>query len=119
MKKHLMKILVLILLIAIFGCATPGMVMDRNNNNLLTLEMGMTKNQVMEIMDKPDLNEAYKSLYGKNMCIFFYYTQRQRSDWSVTKDECTPVVFENGQLIGWGSEFYEIRKNVDITIRED
>jgi len=43
MKKHLMKILVLILLIAIFGCATPGMVMDRNNNNLLTLEMGMTK----------------------------------------------------------------------------
>jgi outer membrane protein assembly factor BamE (lipoprotein component of BamABCDE complex) len=119
MKNHLTKVLALIMLVAISGCVTPGMRMDRNNSNLLTLEMEMTKQQVLEIMGKPDLNEAYKSLYGKYMVIFFYYTQRQRSDGNTTKDECTPVIFENGKLIGWGSEFYEIRKNIDITIREE
>lgn len=98
------------------GCASPQAIMDKNNNALLTLEMDMKKQEVLKIMGKPDLNEAYKSLNGKRMTIFFYYTQRKWSDGSVTKDETTPVVFENGKLVGWGSEFYENRRKVDIRI---
>lgn len=109
----------IVLIISLFllsGCATPGMKMDKNNSNLLMLEMDMTKKEVLSIMGQPDLNEAYKSLHGKRMTIFFYYTQKKRSDGSVTKDETTPVVFENGKLIGWGTEFYETRKKVEMDI---
>ncbi|MBN1141162.1 MAG: DUF3192 domain-containing protein [Deltaproteobacteria bacterium] len=101
------------------SCATPQMRMDRNNANLLSLEMGATKEEVLQVMGKPDLNEAYQSLHGKSVAIFFYYTQRKWQDGNTTKDECTPVVFENGKLIGWGSEFYEMRKKIDITVKQE
>src|SRR4030042_4664987 len=114
MKTAFFQALVLVLVSSLCGCATPQMRMDRNNTNLLSLEMGITKEAVIEIMGKPDLNEAYQSLRGKSVVIFFYYTQRKWQDGNLTKDECTPIVFENGKLIGWGSEFYEMRKKVDI-----
>jgi len=93
------------------------MIMDQNNENLLKLEMGMNKDQVLKIMGKPDLNEAYQSLYGKSVTIFFYYTQRQWNDGNTTKDECTPIVFEDGKLVGWGDEFYKNKMEVDINIK--
>ncbi len=91
--------------------------MSRNNENLLKLEMGMSKEDVISIMGKPDLNEAYQSLYGKPVVIFFYYTQRKWPDGNVTKDECTPVVFENDRLVGWGDEFYKAKMEVDVNIK--
>jgi len=115
MKKIILTITVFSLLYFMFGCAAAKM--SKNNDNLLLLEMGMTKEQVLQIMDKPDLNEAYESLYGKSIVIYFYYTQRQWSDGNVTKDECTPVVFEDGRLVGWGSEFYKHKMEVDINIK--
>ncbi len=110
------NILLAILLATLVGCASPQQRMSKNNNALLNLEMGMSKQQVIGVMGKPDLNEAYKSLRGKSIVIFFYYTQKKWSDGSVTKDETTPVVIENGELIGWGSEFYERKRKVEMDI---
>lgn len=107
--------LVGILLILLAGCATYEM--SKNNDALLNLDMGMSKQQVVEVMGKPDLNEAYESLYGKSVVIYFYYTQRKWSDGNVTKDETTPVVFENGKLIGWGDEFYKNKMEVDVNVK--
>ena len=111
--------IILCLITAVFlivGCATTKM--SKNNEGLLKLEMGMTKDKVMNIMGKPDLNEAYQSLYGKEVIIYFYYTQRKWQDGNVTKDECTPVIFENGKLVGWGDEFYRNKIEVDVNIKK-
>lgn len=117
MKTILLFLIISSLSIIFYGCATPGMIMEKNNENLLKLEMGMSKEQVLQVMGKPDLNEAYQSLYGKSVTIFFYYTQRKWSDGNTTKDECTPVVFEDGKLVGWGDEFYKNKMEVDINIK--
>ena len=77
----------------------------------------MPKEEVIQFMGQPVLNEAYQSLYGKSVVIFFYYTQRKWSDGNYTKDECTPVVFENGKLVGWGGEFYKNKMEVNVNIK--
>ena len=99
------------------GCATWQMKMEKNNDNLLTLEMGMSKQEVIGVMGRPSFNEAYKSLYGKSVIILFYYTQRKWADGSETKDECTPIVFENDELVGWGDEFYKAKMELDVSIK--
>ena len=117
MKHNIFLLFLVILALSVCGCATPQMRMDRNNSNLLRLEIGMPKEQVMSIMGKPDLNEAYQSLYGKPVVILFYYTQRKWADGNTTKDECTPVVFENGKLVGRGDEFYKRKTEIDVNIK--
>jgi len=110
------KIVILFITLGIFLTSCASLKMAKNNENLLKLKMGMSTDEVISIMGKPDLNEAYKSLNGKPIIIFFYYTQRKWADGTITKDKCTPVVFENGKLIGWGDEFYKTIK-FDINIK--
>lgn len=115
--KNILCITLVILMTVISGCATWKMKMEKNNENLMMLEMDMPKQEVIGIMGKPSFNEAYKSLNGKSVIILFYYTQRKWADGSETKDECTPVVFENGQLVGWGDEFYKAKMELDVNIK--
>lgn len=113
--KKLIALSMIVFLMA--GCATWQMKMEKNNDNLLTLEMGMSKQEVIGVMGRPSFNEAYKSLYGKSVIILFYYTQRKWADGSETKDECTPIVFENDELVGWGDEFYKAKMELDVSIK--
>jgi len=83
----------------------------------MRLDLGMTKKQVMEIMGKPDLNESYQKVDGGAIVILFYYINRKWSNGNVTKDECTPIVFENGKLIGWGDEFYQSKIKIELDIK--
>jgi hypothetical protein len=39
--------------------------------------------------------------------VLFYRTHRRDGDGVTTKDECTPLVFKNGLLIGWGDAAYQ------------
>jgi outer membrane protein assembly factor BamE (lipoprotein component of BamABCDE complex) len=79
----------------------------KNQNNLLKLQKGMAKEEVIKVMGKPDFHEVYESLYGHTLVIAYYYTHHQKFDGQITKDECTPVVIKNEKLIGWGDEFYQ------------
>lgn len=79
----------------------------KNQNNLLKLQKGMAKEEVIRVMGKPDFHEVYESLYGHTLVIAYYYTHHQKFDGQITKDECTPVVIKNEKLIGWGDEFYQ------------
>ncbi len=88
----------------------------RNRDGLLRLKIGMTKEEVLRIMKKPVLNEAYKTEDGKELVILFFYTNRMWADGNYTRDECTPVVFEDGRVVGWGNEFYRVR--VEVTIKK-
>ena len=62
----------------------------------------MTKAQVKAIMGEPIKNQEYAS---EN--TWFYYTSTQWYDGRTTEDECLPLVFKNGKLIGWGWEYFE------------
>ena len=57
-------------------------------------------------------------LQGKDKTFecLYYYTDIKRQDGAITDDESTPLIFDNGKIIGWGWSFmkeninkYEIR----------
>ncbi len=73
-----------------------------NVDNLARLKEGMSKQEVLAVMGQPLVNEKYNT---EN--VWFYYTESKWSDGSRTSDECSPLVFEDGKLIGWGQAFYK------------
>jgi len=80
--------------------------------------MGMSKTEVMAIMGKPEIYESYENLNGKQVDILFYSTIQLEAG-VVRKDECTPVMIENGRLNGFGDEFYESRRRVDVHLYDE
>jgi len=98
------------------------MALDRANLN--RLEIGMSKDQVMQIMGTKTnyyhrlhhaatiIPHPYKTgtatVDGKNYEILYYLTERRKRDAAFT-----PVVLENNRVVGWGWTF------VDETIRRD
>ena len=84
----------------ISGCSTPWGTVSRNLENSRNLRVGMTKAEVLKVMGEPIRDEKF--------CepdIWFYYVEMVWGDGLITEDECMPLVFENGKLIGWGNQF--------------
>lgn len=75
---------------------------SRNIENSKKLRIGMTKSQVLEVMGEPLRNEVYNKPN-----VWYYYTHTLWHDCMRTKDECMPLIFKDGKLAGWGSEFLE------------
>lgn len=75
---------------------------ERNLTNLKQLEKGMTKQQVLKVMGEPLRNEVYNT---DN--VWYYFTESKWSDGVCTRDECTPLFFKNGLLLGWGQKAYK------------
>lgn len=95
---------------------------ELNRGNLKRLAVGMTKEQAMAIMGtrtfrdeddgdfvvpNPYRSESYQALDGTMYELLSYYTDLNRSDYQLSKDEMTPLIFENGKLIGWGWVFVD------------
>ena len=58
------------------------------------------------------ITNPYRSeiLKGKNDKLFeviYYVTDVKNDDNAITDDELTPLIFDNGKLIGWGWSFLE------------
>lgn len=57
------------------------------------------------------ISNPYRSeiLQGKEKKfeIVYYVTDVKRDDGTITDDELTPLVFDDGKLIGWGFGFLE------------
>jgi hypothetical protein len=72
----------------------------------LTLDKPATVNSVLEYLGSPDLTFAKRD--GEQVLqIIFYRTQHKTSDGITTIDECTGLLFKNGQLILWGPSAYK------------
>ena len=82
------------------GCSTPWGVIRRNKENSRNLRVGMTKEQVKKVMGEPITDEKFCEPN-----IWYYYIDMVWGDGLVTEDECMPLIFENGKLIGWGNDF--------------
>lgn len=88
----------LLLLAAEGGCSL--WTIRKNVRNSRDLRVGMTKEEVLQVMGEPIRNEKF--------CepdLWFYYKDMVWGDGLTTEDECMPLVFENGKLVGWGSDF--------------
>ena len=77
--------------------------MKKNNESLKNLKVGMTKEEVITVMGEPLKDQVYH-----RPDLWWYYTNPVWSDSVVTRDECTPLVFKEGRLEGWGQEFYKV-----------
>ncbi len=140
-----MRVFLLILMcIGLFGCASIGDIRNTNRENLNKLSLGMTKQDALKIMGQEtkrgycynafmnvltygiasgcneQINNPYRSeiLKGKDKVfeVLYYYTDMKKGYGGITDDDLTPLVFDDGKLIGWGWSFlqdnvqkYEIR----------
>ena len=60
-----------------------------------------TKEEVLAIMGEPLSDEQFCT-----PDCWFYYVEPVWCDGLTTEDECIPLVFENGRLVGFGRRFY-------------
>lgn len=110
--KYFLYLILSLLLPMLYSCNfldkyDPGFVeRNENNENIKKLKKGMTKEEVVKIMGNPLVDEKYNTPN-----IWFYYTHWDWADAAKTEIECTPLIFENGLLIGWGSTFYRDYKH--------
>lgn len=94
------KIFTAVLLAALAaGCAyfNAGETLEKSKN----LRVGMTKDEVLAVMGEPLKNESYH-----RPDLWYYYFDCNWMDGLYTEEECFPLVFKEGKLIGWGNKFY-------------
>lgn len=131
------RVIVLLVLAALIsGCATVTLqsVTSLNRQNLLNLSVGMAKNKALSVMgaetktakvvlhqygnwaetpveniviNNPYRNEILKGKDNKTFEVIYYVTDVRKSDNNISDDELTPLVFDNGKLIGWGWSFLQ------------
>lgn len=77
-----------------------------NNEKIASLKLGESFESVKSLMGTPDINEAYEE-DGKSVQVLFYRTEHKHSDSQTTKDECTPLIFKDGSLVGFGHKAYQ------------
>ena len=78
-----------------------------NLENSQKLRVGMTKEQVLDIMGEP-----LRDLQFHEENVWYYFVRINWYDGLYTRDECMPLVFENDKLAGWGNEYKARMDNV-------
>ncbi|NMM39763.1 DUF3192 domain-containing protein [Pseudoalteromonas arctica] len=72
----------------------------------LSIETPTNLNTVLEYLGSPDLTFAKRD--NKEVWqVIFYRTQHIKSDGITTMDECTGLLFKNGELILWGPSAFD------------
>jgi hypothetical protein len=90
------------IIIALFAAVILASCLTLSNNES-KLKLGMSKEEAIAALgETPVEGEIYCS---EN--ILFFYEWPIWFDGSITADECLPLVFEDGKLIGWDKEFYQ------------
>ncbi|GAB4511672.1 MAG: hypothetical protein Tsb0026_14910 [Sulfuricaulis sp.] len=122
-RAHMKKIIIALVLI-LSGCSniyldTSDLLRAQNTENLRKLSVGLEKKLAVEIMgtepskgvfmwiDNPYRSETLRGKDGKNCEVLYYYTDLKQRDDKITDDELTPLVFQDGKLIGWGYPFLD------------
>ena len=121
-------LVVFLLAMSLVGCgASLDKFRTTNRQNLNRLSLGMSKNEVHQVMgnepikanieaagvviygiqriNNPYRSETLKGKDGKNYAVLFYYTDVKNKDNAITDDELTPIVLLDGKLVGWGWSF--------------
>ncbi|MDP5031453.1 MAG: DUF3192 domain-containing protein [Paraglaciecola sp.] len=80
---------------------------QKNRRGINALSPLLSFKEVTSRMGTPDFNEYYENK-GNTYQVLYFRTQRLEGDGVTTKDECTPLIFKNGELAGWGDTAYKL-----------
>lgn len=72
----------------------------------MKLEVGMSKQEVINILGNPYNRDAYTTPDGSVLEFLIYLTKYTDSG-SIPDSDTTPICFLNGKVTGWGRNFYE------------
>jgi hypothetical protein len=81
-----------------------------NRKYISRLQQGISYDDILNRMGIADFNEFYAKGVDTYQ-VLYYRTQRIDGDGVTTKDECTPLVFKNSALLGWGETVYNAINN--------
>ena len=111
-----------------------------NQANLLKIDLGSTKNKVLEVMggiqkirtytatsfvtkkesiiiNNPFVRDFKTDTAGYTIEILWYYTSVNKEDGPIVKEQQTPIILEKNAVVGMGWDFYEdYAKRKGITI---
>jgi hypothetical protein len=105
-----MKRLALFVVVAVLICSCSAI--NRNNENIMNLKVSMTQDEVLKTMGTPAASESYEAVGGERVSILYYRTEEKLTAITTVKDECTPIVFINGKLAGWGEKM--LASNINL-----
>lgn len=77
-----------------------------NREAIAGLELGLRRATVEARLGMPDFVDAFLR-GGEEFEVLYYRTHRNHSDGETTRDETTPLVFVEGDLVGWGDSAVE------------
>ena len=72
-----------------------------NARAISAMEIGRSKIEIEAELGTADFNDAFEGS-GGTYRVLFYRTRHLHSDGRTTRDETTPIVFHNGNVVGWG-----------------
>ena len=124
------KLLAVLLCLGLVGCSSLRSLSQATaptRENLIRLSIGMTKQEVLDTMGTETreayyhggldnwafstMNNPYRSeiLQGKDKTleVIYYVTDDKNHDGAINDNELTPLVFDEGKLIGWGWSFLQ------------
>ena len=78
---------------------------QKNRKYISQLQQNATYEQILSRMGIADFNELYTQ-GNDTYQVLYYRTQRKDGDGVTTQDECTPLIFKNTALVGWGESAY-------------
>lgn len=101
--KYYLRPLLLLMILASSGlfCSCTYFSQYDNQKKAANLRVGMTKADVIKVMGEPLRNEIYNK-----PDIWYYYIDTKWHDTYTTQDECMPLIFKQGKLVGWGQDYY-------------
>ena len=76
---------------------------EENRDFIANLALGTSRSAILSELGAANFSEAF-SQHEDEYRVLFYRTQRVHSDSETTKDETTPLIFKNDQLVGWGMD---------------
>jgi len=77
---------------------------QKDNREMINeLELMSDRMDVVAKMGVPSFSDAFVKGDAQYR-VLYYRTQHTKSDGETTKDETTPLIFKNNQLIGWGQD---------------
>ena len=79
---------------------------NENRETISELAIGSKRQQVLDRLGAPSFSEAFTKADDEYR-VLFYRTQRRKGDGETSKDETTPLVFKNDELVGWGFELLD------------
>lgn len=80
-------------------------IQSHNLQQINQLELGSRADAVRTLLGAPDFSELFEK-DGEQVLVLFYRTHHAKGDNKTTKEGCTPLVFKNNRLTGWGEKAY-------------